>query len=154
MAIKGAAGLPREAGRLLGLVVHGVEVYYDPDTEQLAHAVGVWWRKRIVVGPIWWTLHRRERYAILLHEAGHCRRYHLEVRLLWLPLFWTEFAARLCRQQELAADAFVAEQGYGADLLAALRRLETVPGTFYPSHEERYAALERRIKEHPHAIAA
>ncbi len=152
MALKRAAGLPREAGRLLGLVVHGFEVYYDPNTDQLAHAAGLFRRKRLVVGPIWWNLRSRERHAVLLHEVGHCIYRHLEVRVALIPLFWTAWVARLAQRQELQADAFVREQGYGADLMAVLRRYESEQGEFYPSIDERAAVL--LPKELPDAVAA
>lgn len=135
------------AGRMLGLVVSGFEVEFDPDTEQLAQAIGVGRWRRIVVGPRWFGLYRRERYAILLHEAGHLLHHHLALRLLALPLYWTGFGQRFAVRQELQADAFVAQQGYGADLLAVLIKVPVTRGPFYPDFDERTRALTRAIKE-------
>lgn len=143
-------------GRLLGLVVEGFEVHYDPDAYGTAWAVGVFSSRRIMVGPSWLILPPREKQALLLHEAAHLRGHHMLARVLFatllFPLVWTPVGHWFGARQELAADAFVVKKGYGADLLRFLRRCPRASGgDYYPGFGRRAAAIEREIR---HAATA
>ena len=67
-----------------------------------------------------------------------------------LPLCWIPWVRKWAHRQELAADRFAAENGYGVDMLKFIRRFETESGEFYPSRHERVAHLLQRIKEQFH----
>lgn len=149
--------------------IEGFEVYYDEHSARVARAIGLWPRKRIVVGPDWSKLPEPERVAVLYHEAGHCRAFHLEKRIVALALAavpamalvsWTiiaavilslmawELAAWLARQGELEADRFAAARGHGQALARFLSRATNHGASeFYPSHAERIAALASIPKE-------
>lgn len=133
---------------------YGVPVVFDFDSDAMARARGVWPFKRIVVGPLFLDLAPREQMAVLLHEAGHCIHLHMEQRLLWLPLFWTERVARMAQDQEIEADAFAATEGYGAELAHVICRYHHDDGTYYPPIEQRVDHLMKRIRERLHAAAA
>jgi len=112
---------------------------------QLAQAHGFGMRRGwIGVGEGWYELTSRERHAVLLHEEAHLRGHHLLWRLLLLPLIWTPWAKALAVRQELEADAFAAEQGYGVDLLRVIRRYPS--GHYYPTKHERITHLEAAIE--------
>lgn len=106
-----------------------------------SRGIGRW--KEIVVGPIFQAFPERERAALLLHEAGHCKLRHLEKRLakLWLLVWAPRRLAALCRQQEFEADRFVAGCGYGADLARAFSRLKAADSLYHPPMIERIARL-------------
>lgn len=150
--------------------IDGVPVIYDENTVHLARAVGMWPKKRIVVGPAWWKLTEDEQLAVLYHELGHCRGFHFEKRagllclviapiLIVFPwpmtvavvvslLAW-EFVTWIARGHELEADRFSAARGYGAAMSTYLRRPESrrPDSEFYPSHADRLAALAELTKE-------
>lgn len=144
--------LPDGPGRVLGLTAAGFEVFYDPHTTQVAHAAGIGRWRRIIVGSAYFFLPAGMRHAVLLHEAGHLRSHHLLQRIAWLPLCWTARARAHAAAHELEADAFVAEQGYGADLLSFVQRFDR-GGEFYPDVKDRCAALQKCLRETGHAAA-
>jgi len=124
--------------------VLGYRIDFDPEMPRVAEARGIWPFKRIVVGRQWYALPDHERAAVLMHEAAHCRRAHFEKRLVALPLFLLSpsFVKRMAREQEIEADRFAARAGFGAGLIAFLRRFDERESIFYPSHDERVRALE------------
>jgi Zn-dependent protease with chaperone function len=139
--------------------VTGYRVEFDPDLRLYAEARGLWPFKRIVVGRLWYALPDHERQAVLMHEVGHCRRAHMEIRaFLLVPLaapkvIWQalcgleelrppEFIRRIACNQEIEADAYAARAGFGYAMMAHLDRVrELKPTIFYPSHAERHRAL-------------
>jgi hypothetical protein len=138
-----------------GYTICGVPVRYDPDSKLVADARGIWPMKWIAVGRQWFTIPFREQEAVLLHEACHALRLHLEVRLLCLPFFWTGWVRQLAHRQELAADRFAVERGSGRDLLRFLARCPgNAGGPFHPSAAERQQHLSRLILEKRHEMAA
>lgn len=126
--------------------VCGIPVEFDATSTRVAEACGFWPRKRIVVGRAWYGLTGEERVAVLFHEAGHCKAFHLELRILMLPLLLIAppLAAWICRRQELACDRFAARAGFGDELVGMLERIHAEDNLFYPSHAER----ARSIKEY------
>jgi len=66
----------------------GVPVRVDrfPKREFIAEARGVWPFKRIVVSPHFLMMHPTYQRAVLAHEAGHCKHFHFEKRILALPV--------------------------------------------------------------------
>ena len=138
-------------GRIPDLTVDGFEVRFDPHTKQVAEARGVWRGRHVAVGRAWVFLSPAERMAVLLHEAGHLKHHHLVVRVLWIPLFWTRWAARMAARQELQADTHCAKQGYGDDLLRFVVRCTIGASVFYPGFNERVLNLQQRTKEYSDA---
>lgn len=121
----------------------GIPVHYRETFTGISDSRGLWKWKKIVVGPVFTRFPPREQAAILLHEAGHCKLFHVEQRLrgLWRVFVGPEALVTLCREQELAADRFVAGCGYGADLARVLSRLSPSHSPFHPAHAVRIAAL-------------
>ena len=130
-----------------GYTICGVPVRHDPDSKLIADARGIWPLKWIAVGNGWFKLPFAEQRAVLLHEAGHALKLHLEVRLLFLPLFWTGWVQQLACRQELVADRFAVENGGGHDLLRFLTRCPgNARGPFHPSAHERQQHLSQLIE--------
>lgn len=125
--------------------VHGIPVSVNLHACHAARAFGIWPFKRIVVGENWFYLSPREKRAFLLHEVGHCKRFHMEKRLLALPMLLinSQFNIRMAIEHEHEADQFAAREGYGIELLAAIKRLGYTSGTFYPT----YAARAERVNQ-------
>lgn len=120
----------------------GIPVRFDPDAKIISDSRGLWPFKRIVVGPPFFNFAEREKQAILLHEAGHCKMFHLEKRIarLWLLLWRPALLARYCEAQEYAADQYAAECGYGLDLARAFSRF-TGESDLHPGRHDRIARL-------------
>jgi hypothetical protein len=138
-----------------GYTICGVPVRYDPDNPHVADARGLWPRKWIAVGRQWLTLPFAEQEAVLLHEAAHALKCHLEIRLLLLPFFWLPAVARLAHRQELNADRFAVEHGAGHHLLRFLARCPGVHGgPFHPDPRERQRHLSRLIMEQRYDLPA
>lgn len=125
----------------------GIPVRHDPRCSSLAVAHGLWPWKWIAVGPHWFMLTGSQQWATLLHEAGHCFGAHLEKRVLLLPLFWMKWVQRLAQRQELEADRFTAEHGYGVELLGVLIRFHWADDVYYPNFQSRILALKAALKE-------
>ena len=143
--------LPTDTTLAPQLSMFGIPVRYDPDTEHVACARGLWPWKKIIVGEQWFHLTHHEQIAILLHEVKHCLGFHLEIRLLLLPLWRWGMVERLTHRQELAADAFTVRYGFGPALLSFLSRPQRSGGVYYPTFDDRRAHLMLRIKENHHA---
>ncbi len=126
-------------------------IVYDYDAERPAVARGFFFNRRIVVGQSFFALPKRQQDAVLAHEEGHCKGWHFEMRLLFLPVFWTRWGRKLAIRQELAADAYAARRGFGIDLLDFLRG--DSGGEFYPAPKLRARVLRKRIREYRHATA-
>lgn len=155
----------------------GIPIEFHSNSALPADSRGMFWRRRIVVGPNWLKLDRRTQRAVLLHEAWHVQRFHREQRTLMLfalalPTLWLApwsvigavaltlaiYAGVewLAQRQELDADRFAAQHGFGNDLLAYVKRNGPPPTlpTFYPDFEDRCEALEKAIKEKTNAALA
>jgi len=103
---------------------------------------------------LWGTIQTTDRFyalpldqqiAVSMHEAGHIKRKHAWKRLWWIltgrAFFHTERFFAMCAAQELEADSYVRDNGYGADLAAFLisRGMSAAPG--YPSVRRRLENL-------------
>lgn len=135
----------------------GIPVVYDPDLKVIhrsrglkrvvvgiSESRGLWPFKRIIVGPGLRAFPEREQAAILLHEAGHCKMFHLEKRILraFTAFFRPSLILAYCRAQELSADEFAARCGYALDLARVFERLSTYEGgIWHPSANDRIARL-------------
>ena len=80
----------------------GIPVRYDPTLRVLSDSRGIWPLKEVVVGSAISAFTQREVEAILMHEVGHCKLFHLEKRLLrlWM-IFRPKLLAEYCKQQEM-----------------------------------------------------
>lgn len=56
----------------------GIPVLYDPALPILSDSRGIGAWKKITVGPSFLELTERQKGAVLLHEAGHCKLWHTE----------------------------------------------------------------------------
>lgn len=127
----------------------GYRVKADPSRDGVAWARGVWPFKWIVLGRWWFWLTPGEQNAVLMHEVGHCDRFHFEKRLLALPLCWLPAVRRWAREHEHEADACAVREGHGYALLRFLRRY---PGAcddtmFHPPPEERQQRILRLMAQ-------
>lgn len=110
-----------------------------------AETVGFAFWKHIRTGAAFDELPELEAHAIVMHEAGHIRHWHIERRLLWIlsgRVLWNPegfFAA--CARQELEADDYAAAHGYGLALASFLSKLPDTPQDGYPPVHERIARL-------------
>lgn len=133
----------------------GIPIVCDLHSRLIADARGLWPFKRIVVGCTWFYLKERERTAVLYHEAGHVRGWHMEKRVLHLlDLAFNPVRARaMCAEQECEADRFAAKAGYGAELAAVLKKFPPEGGAFYPALDERLPRLLEAIEDYRGAVA-
>lgn len=132
--------------------IFGIDVYEDAASNVIAEARGLWPFHRIVVSARFSDLPQEEQSALLCHEVGHCQRLHREKRLLWLPLLFAwgigrwcgDLVTRVCRTQELEADAFAADHGLSGAMIEYLNRQARFERAnhFYPSLKERIANLK------------
>lgn len=129
--------------------VLGIPVRYDRKFREVSETRGLWPWKKIIVGDAFVALEERARAAILLHEAAHAKLFHLEKRIAFaITNFWRPSGiGRYCQQQELQADAFATECGYGRDLALVFSRLKDSGGTFHPSAKERIDRIGERLRQ-------
>lgn len=124
-----------------------IPLVYDDRLALISDSRGVWPFKRIVVGPAFNRLTPREQQAVVLHEAGHCKLYHLEKRLvmLWLAAFSPRRLIAMCHEQEYAADRFAAAAGYGLDLVSLFNKMREAEQevSFHPPLASRIERLMR-----------
>ena len=123
----------------------GIPVIYDPAMENpISNCRGIFRWKKIFVGPAFMRFPPREQAALLIHEVGHCKMFHLEKRILaaLALVFWPPALVRLCNAQEFQADLFAAHCGYGRDLANAFLRVQSAePIPLHPPIAERIARL-------------
>jgi len=101
---------------------------------------------------LWGTIQTSDRFyalpieqqiAISMHEAAHIKHKHAWKRLWWI-LTGRAFSERffeMCASQELEADSYVRDSGYGRELATFLisRGMSVAPG--YPSVRRRLENL-------------
>lgn len=106
----------------------GYRVVEKPEQIALASAVGLWPFRRLWVSEAFRYYLAHEQKAVLLHEVGHIKGFHVERRLLGAdPL-----------ALELEADAYAASFGYGYILANVLERRM---GIVNPQTQQRIARL-------------
>jgi Zn-dependent protease with chaperone function len=121
-------------------------VYYDAGLKNLSVSRGMFAWHWIVVGPEFRFLNEREKGAVLLHEAAHCRLQHRLKRILWT---WLVFVSprkllEICQEQEYEADRFAAGCGYRDDLVSVFQKLrEEADAPYHPSLASRIERLTR-----------
>lgn len=118
----------------------GVTVHYRQKEKMISDSRGLWPFKRICIGPEFFRFTERERQAILLHEVGHCKMFHLEKRIL-NAILRPHLIASYCQAQEYAADQFAAGCGYAEDLASAFGRLHSTGDPMHPRREDRIKRL-------------
>ena len=128
----------------------GIPVFVDESSHLTADSRGIWPWKKIVLGISFFYLERREKEAVLLHEAAHCKKFHMERRIAAIPLLFLRpaFANEIAISHEIEADRFAAERGFAVELLSVLRKIGGKEGRFYPTFDERAKHLKKFIKEH------
>lgn len=136
----------------VGMEIEGIPVFVDRQYRGIAEARGVWPLKSIMVGPAWFGLDGDQQQATLLHEVWHCKRLHLEARILLLPFFWTKWVRRIAAKQELAADDYAARNGYAMAMMSIVSLRPASP-PYYPTLSERLGRLARYLRETHHEAA-
>ncbi len=103
-----------------------MRVRYDPNFHGTACLQGLWPFRTVVVGQWYMRQSSEAQEAIYQHEMAHAKLFHVE-KLLLKSLFrspqriwWLE--------QELEADRWVFERGFGIPLFHVLRRLHLENG--------------------------
>jgi Zn-dependent protease with chaperone function len=136
--------------------VHGIRVSYSDKLSLLSESRGIWPWKKIVVGPLFWQLTFREQGAVLLHEAGHCRNFHLEKRLLMTPyiLFRPSLVLQICAEQEFEADFYSAAHGYSYELMTLFQKMTAQKSPFHPDMASRIERLKVFIENQAHLTNA
>jgi Zn-dependent protease with chaperone function len=132
----------------------GIPVLVDIGGHFIAESRGIWPWKKIVLGFSWFVLTPREKEAVLLHEAAHCKMFHMERRICAVPMLFIRpaFATQVAMGHELAADRFAASQGFGKELLSVLAKMrrnqsaDSGSGQFYPTYVSRETNLRKFIK--------
>jgi len=109
----------------------------------IAVSSGVLFWKKIEIGDRFLSLPEDMQKAALAHEIGHCKKWHIEQRILCL-LFCFPLVLWLCRKQELEADKFAAEAGHAKALLKFFQDEFDGEGT-HPSHQLRRQHLEQYV---------
>jgi Zn-dependent protease with chaperone function len=127
----------------------GIPIRYDNTLRVLSDSRGIWPFKRVVFGPAIRAFTRDETEAILMHEVGHCKLFHLEKRLLrlWM-IFRPKALAEYCKKQEHQADYFVCELGRGRELVSAFQKIQSSGG---PLHPDTASRIERILAWHSRA---
>jgi len=114
---------------------------FRSDGDFIALSASFFWFKFVVVGKPFLELPRHLRNAVMSHEQGHVDLHHLEKG--WLCLLVTPWLFfRLCRKQELEADAYAAQRGHASALLELLRYDERETYS-HPSNAERRKHLKQ-----------
>lgn len=134
----------------------GFELVYDAKLPDVAEVRSALWEPYIALGPRWFELYRMEQLAVLWHEVGHIMHEHMLIRIALIPVFWTDFARRVAQRQELQADEYAVDHGYGRGMLQFLSRVyrdngfrENHADDFHPSIVARIKNLIH--KEYAHA---
>lgn len=130
----------------------GVPVHTTDDPDVLAQSRGVWPWKKIVVGPFWHRLMQDERIALLLHELAHVRLFHVEQRILMIPLIWTKWVRAIVAEQEFRCDDYAANCGFGIEMVRVIRDAHRNGASdWHPSPGERILRLMKAIDRYNHA---
>jgi len=120
----------------------GIPIRYDPNAKVISDSRGIWPFKRVVIGPAIRNFTNDEAQAILMHELGHCKLFHLEKRLLrlWM-IFRPKRLAAYCKKQEHQADYFVVQLGRGRELVSVLQKTQSSGGPIHPDYASRIERL-------------
>src|SRR6516162_6718645 len=148
-----------------GYRIFGFRVRATKNRRVVARARGIWPWRWIDVGPHFFTLSLQMQEAVLLHEVGHLRAFHMEQRALLFPVAWTKWAIKVCHAQEFVADAFAVQRGYLIPLALFLQRVaipiwdrcppeDEVWKRFYPHPALRLGKLRGEFEEMGHVEAA
>jgi hypothetical protein len=94
---------------------------FDVALEPFIHAAGIWPFHMIRISGPFLRLDEDMQKALFWHEVAHCRLFHREKRiLLALPLLLVGALRRFAHAQELEADRYCVDHGYGRPLLRFL----------------------------------
>lgn len=99
----------------------------------------------IQTGDYFCLLNEYEKAAVMLHEKAHLRNRDALRRLWWivsLRIVWDrEWVFDRCVEQELAADRYVRERGFGPGMISFLHRFPSGSSALHPSSRQRLEAL-------------
>lgn len=100
--------------------INEVKVFIDMRYQGCAFTYGLWPFKKIIVGRQFFQLSMDERCAVLLHEYGHCKHFHVERQLLGFLFPFGRRDRVIKREQQ--ADDYAANAGFSQPLADALER--------------------------------
>lgn len=110
-----------------------------------AETVGFAFWKTVRTGEHFHELPHEEAHAIMLHELGHIKHWHIEKRVWWLltlrAFFQPDKFLAMCEAQEFEADDYAAARGAGSALAAFLARLPDTKIDGYPEKQKRIERL-------------
>lgn len=130
----------------------GVPVHTTDEPEVVAHSRGIWPWKKIVVGPLWHKLNLAEQTAVLLHEFGHVKMFHVEQRIALIPLLWTRWVKNIVSEQEFRCDEYAAACGFGVEMVRVIRRIHGDDAAdWHPHPGARIVRLMKVIDRYNHA---
>jgi Zn-dependent protease with chaperone function len=92
-----------------------------------AHVVGIWRYRIVVPEEVIEKLTLVEYSAVWMHERGHIHHQHIRKNLVRAVLFPFGRSRARAESQELEADAYAVQMGYGPHLASALRKLSRHP---------------------------
>lgn len=99
----------------------------------------------VLVGARFEILSRIEQEAVLAHEVGHIENHHTLKRWWWiLSCQWRKLGER-CKNQELEADAYAADAGFGPGLVKFLRRTKFPESAWHPAYYDRVLNIQRYL---------
>jgi len=121
-----------------------VKLYIDDRVKgTIAYTSGILFWKKITVGKKFFDFNDDVQEAILAHEMGHVKGFHIEQKILCLIL--CPFALKwLFRRQEFIADEYAAKLGHASSLMKVLRS-DLGGGLTHPSDMERRQRLEKYV---------
>lgn len=110
-----------------------------------AETVGFAFWKTIRTGTAFERLPVDQALAVVKHEEGHIRHWHIEKRLLWVlsgrAFLQPERFFAMCAAQEMEADDYACVRGFGEPLAEFLATLPDAPQDGYPPVQDRIARL-------------
>ena len=102
----------------------------------IAKAGGLFHSKRLFTGSLFENFSYDVKQAILVHEEGHIKGWHSELRLLAFFLLPAFLCHRVLHWTEYQADAYAVSQGHAEGLLQLLHE-ESAETFWHPSHADR-----------------
>lgn len=136
-------------GILINRKVVVAQVKFLSDMIPFAGVLGFWKWSLVIVGRDFNRLNVFEQQAVIMHELGHRFFHHFWERMLWIlnpvVLFQSEEFSRRLKRQEIEADNYAAERGYGRVLYALFEKLDWEESFSHPDKQTRLDNLRKYL---------